>query len=456
MKHKSTFDSRDKESTLGFLSEVIEMSSASRTEVLLEAGKESLTRFAGNRIHQNVCESDAKLSIRTIQGGCIGYATTNRFDKNSLRKALDWALDIAKSGRIKAEPDGFAAFADFGKSGKYRKIENHYSSTAEFSPGERAGIVAALTEECSESGAEAAGAISNSEDVLAIANSEGLRAYHARTDSNFTATVSAAGATGWCDSSATDVSNLDTPAMGALALERALAGKNPTKLKPGRYTVILEEAAVKDFLDFLNWLGFGAQAFEEGRSYMCGKLGDKITGGNITVGDDAFHPLGAGAPFDYEGVPKEPVTFIENGIARGVAYDRAYAARAGRNSTGHALPARAAVGPFPLNIVMQPGDADATEMINSVQRGLLVSRFWYCRVVDPSKTLMTGQTRDGTFLIEDGEIVRGVRDMRFNENILESFARAEMISKTARRIGTSIVPSMKIADFNFTETVGES
>lgn len=443
------FDYRDRESTLEFLAAVIKMSPARQTEVSLEAGKESLTRFAGNQIHQNVSGTDAKLTIRSIEDGHIGCAATNRFDWDSLRNALEWARGIARSGRIKAEP------AEFAGPQEYDATDNFSDATARFSHAERADVVGKLVEECSHKEAEAAGAVSNSEGFLAIANSNGLRAYHAHTDSNFTATVSVGERTGWCDSYAVDASGLEADKMGAIALERAVAGKNPRKIEPGRYTVILEEAPVKDFLDFLNWLGFGAQSFEEGRSYMCGKLGEKITGDNITISDDAFQPLGTGIPFDFEGMPRRPVTFIENGIARGVVYDRAYAARAGRESTGHALPTRFTYGPLPLNVTMEPGESDAEEMLRSVKKGLLVSRFWYCRVVDPAKTLMTGQTRDGTFLIEDGRIVVGVRDMRFNENILEAFSRAELISGNVRRIGTSIVPAMKIADFRFTETVGE-
>ena len=443
------FDFRERESTLDFLGKALEMSSAAQTEVSLEAGKESLTRFAGNQIHQNVSESNAKLSIRSIEDGHIGFAATNRIDTDSLRQALDWAHSVARSQRIVAGP------AEFAGPQKYSQIDNFSSQTAEFSPVERAEIVGRLIEECSPHGAEAAGAISNSEDVFATANSNGLHAYHARTDANFTATVLADKSTGWCDTYAVDASKLEASAQGSIALERAIAGKNRRKIEPGKYTVILEEAPVKDFLDFLNWLGFGAQAFEEGRSYMCGKLGKKITGENISIADDAFQPLGTGIPFDFEGMPKQRVSLIENGIARGVVYDRAFAARAKRSSTGHALPSRFTYGPLALSVTMQPGDSDVDEMIRSVKRGLLVSRFWYCRVVDPAKTLMTGQTRDGTFLIEDGKIAGGVQDMRFNESILDAFSRAKLISKTVRRIGTSIVPAMKIDDFRFTETVGE-
>jgi PmbA protein len=443
------FDSRDRKSTIEFLEKVLDMSPSLHTEVVLRGGGSSLTRFARNEIHQNVSESDSTLSIRLIEDGHIGSATINCLDGKKIRRTLDWIHDVVRSGRLQAEPASFADPSD------YESIENHFNATAELSPQERAGMAGSLIGECAGKGAEAAGAVSNEETILAIANSNGLRAYHALTDANFTATASIDGSTGWCNCYATDASMLDAESMGRLALDRALAGRNPRKVDPGKYTVILEEAAVKDFLDFLCWLGFGAQAFEDGRSFMCDKIGKKITGANITIVDDAFDSRGAGVPFDYEGVPKEQVVLIEDGIAREVVYDRMYAFRAGRSSTGHALPAGFTYGALPLDMVMRPGEADTSQMIRSIKRGLLVSRFWYCRVVDPAKTLLTGQTRDGTFLIEDGEIVGGVNDMRFNENILEAFSRAEMISKDVRRIDSTLAPAMKIVDFRFTEAVGE-
>jgi PmbA protein len=449
MANEIPFERHNRDSTFSFLEKILDMSRTSQTEVFLEAESSSLTRFAGNHIHQNVRQSDCQLSIRVIEDGHIGHASSNHFDTASLRETLDWAAHVARSGRMKAEPTEFAG------PHEYIPIDNHSRKTEEFSALERAEMARRLIDECSSKGAEAAGAVSNSDSALAIANSNGLRAYHALTDANFTATVSMNGSTGWCNSDSTDVSALEADAMGKRALERAIAGQNPRKLKPGLYTVILEEAPVRDFLDFLAWLGFGAQSFEEGRSFMCGKIDKKITGDSITIADDAFDSHNAGVPFDYEGIPKERVVLIEKGIARAVVYDRAYAARAGKSSTGHALPPQLTYGPLPLNIVMSPGKSDTEQMLRSVKRGLLVSRFWYCRVVDPARTLLTGQTRDGTFLIEDGEIISGVRDMRFNESILESFSRAEMISQTARRVGSTITPVVKIPDFRFTERVGE-
>jgi predicted Zn-dependent protease len=447
MANEIQFDRTSRDSTLSFIERVLGMSPASQTEAMIEGDTSALTRFAGNRIHQNVNESNCRLSIRAIENACIGYASTNRLDAASLRNALTWAADVARSGRIPAEP------AELAGPRQYRRI-NGRSTVTDSTPRDRADMVRVLVEECASHDAEAAGAVSASETVFALANSKGLRAYDKHTDANFTATVLADGSTGWCDCCAAEASELDAEERGRRALDRALKGRNPRTLEPGKYTVILEEAPVKDLLDFLGWLGFGAQAFEEGRSFMCGKIGERITGENITITDDAYHPLAAGIPFDFEGVPRQRVPLIENGIARAVVYDRAYATRAKHASTGHALPARYPYGPLPLNVTMQPGTAETEQMIRSVKRGLLITRFWYCRVVDPAKTLITGQTRDGTLLIEDGEIVCGVRDMRFNENILEAFARAEAISRDVRRVESTIAPTMKIEEFRFTETVG--
>jgi PmbA protein len=447
--NEPAFDLRSESSTLHFLESVLELSQAKQTEILLEAGKSALTRFARNQIHQNMSSRDMRLSVRIVEGQGIGFAATNRFDRGSLEQALEWARLVARSGRIPAQP------SELPGPQKYAEIKNFFDQTATFSPANRAQLAQQLIEKSAAKNAEAAGAVSNSFDTIAIVNSRDLRAFHSLTNADFTATVSADNSTGWCDCTAANVAALDVKDRSERALERARASRNPRKIEPGPYTVILEEAAVKEFLDFLAWLGFGAQSFEEGRSFMCGKIGQKITGENITIADDAFDPLGSGLPFDYEGMPKQRVVLIENGIARGVVHDRASAARTGAASTGHALPPGFTYGPLPLNTVMSCGKHTYQQMLESVDRGLLVTRFWYCRVVDPAETLLTGQTRDGTFLIENGKIVSAVRDMRFNQSVLEAFARAEMISASLRRVESTLAPIMKIADFRFTETVGE-
>ncbi len=449
MADRLNLEPHQKDSGQHVLERILELSPAQQTEILLDMDTSALTRFAGNQIHQNMSSRDCRLFIRATEDGGVGFSSTNLLDPDSIRQALDSAYQVARSKRIPAEPP------DLPEPQQYDNLHNYFAATAQFSAQQRAEMARAIIERAAAKGAEAAGAVSNSIESFALANSKGLRAFHTVTDADFTATVSADGSTGWCDCASADVTALDVNERGSRALARALASRKPRKLEPGRYTVILEEAAVKEFLDFLAWLGFGAQSFEEGRSFMCGKIGTRITGQNITITDDAYHPGGAGIPFDYEGMPRRRVVLVENGVARSVVHDRASAARLGASSTGHALPPGFTYGPLPLNIVMKAGNDDFQHMLKSVERGLLITRFWYCRVVDPAKTLLTGQTRDGTFLIENGEIVCGINDMRFNESVLESFARAEMVANRLRRVESSFVPSLKITDFRFTETVGE-
>jgi len=274
------FRPHEKERALDLLERILRLSPAQQTELVLDMETAALTRFAGNQIHQNMNSRDCRLSIRAIENGRQGFASTNHFDTDSLKQALEYALQVARSGKIPVEP------TELPGPQQYDDIQNYHEETARLSAEERADMARKLIDNASARGAEAAGAVSNSTQSFAIANSAGLRAFHKVTDVDFTATVSAETSTGWCDCTSADFGALDAEERGNMAIERALAARNPRKLEPGRYTVILEEAAVKEFLDFLAWLGFGAQSFEEGRSFMCGKIGKKITGDNITIADD--------------------------------------------------------------------------------------------------------------------------------------------------------------------------
>jgi predicted Zn-dependent protease len=207
----------------------------------------------------------------------------------------------------------------------------------------------------------------------------------------------------------------------------------------------------------LSRLGFGALAVQEGRSFMGRRFGEQITGDNITIWDDGHDARGLMLPFDFEGVPKQRVTFVENGVARGVAYDSFTAGREeGKTSTGHSLPAPNAFGPMPVNLFMGPGKASKEQMLASTDRGIWVTRFHYTNPVHPLRTVLTGMTRDGTFLIEDGQIARPLQNLRFTQSILEAFSRAEMLGSELKLVkagwGAACVPAAKILDFGFTGT----
>jgi predicted Zn-dependent protease len=263
---------------------------------------------------------------------------------------------------------------------------------------------------------------------------------------------------GYASALALDVDDLDFEAIGREAVEKCLHSQNPRGLEPGEYTVILEPYAVEDFLLMMAYTGFGAVAMQEGRSFMAGKLGEKIVDPRVSIWDDGLSPDGIPWPFDFEGVPKQRVDLIESGVARGVVYDSYRAGKEeGKASTGHALPAPNSFGPFPANAFFAPGDATLEEMIASTERGIYVTRFHYTRPVEPTKVVITGMTRDGTFLIENGEIAYPVKNLRFTQSYLEALNEVAMIGTEPRllagmalEISRNSVPALKLNKFAFT------
>ncbi|MDP3017191.1 MAG: metallopeptidase TldD-related protein, partial [Deltaproteobacteria bacterium] len=243
------------------------------------------------------------------------------------------------------------------------------------------------------------------------------------------------------------------------AIEKALRGE-PVQIEPGEYEVILEPYAVSELLSFLGYLGFHALAVQEGRSFFCNEFGKKLVDSGVTIYDDGLDPEGLQIPFDFEGIPKQRVTFFEEGVAKGVTYDSFTGNREGKNSTGHGLIAPNTEGPIPINLFMQGGESSLEEMVRSVRKGIYVTRFHYTNVVEPMKAVLTGMTRDGTFLIEEGEIKKPIKNLRFTESVLRAFSRVSAVSRArricsegtvySRRFITGVVaPAIKVDGFNF-------
>jgi predicted Zn-dependent protease len=226
-------------------------------------------------------------------------------------------------------------------------------------------------------------------------------------------------------------------------------------MPPGAYVVVLEPAAVTDILEFMAWFGFGGLGFVEGRTFMAGKLGQKVLGDNITILDDAYHSLQQGLPFDFEGLPRQRLTLVENGVAKAVVHDRVTARRAQTQTTGHALPQPSAEGPYPLDLVLSSGNSSVEEMISSTERGILVTRFHYTNLVEPMDLVLTGMTRDGTFLIEKGKVAAPLKNLRFTQSVVEALREVELISREQKTThsdwgpGSYTAPALKIRRFNF-------
>jgi predicted Zn-dependent protease len=429
---------------------VLKRCSSQHAEVIFQESDEALTRFANNRIHQNVRARRRLITLRLFDGRRAGVSTTSLLDDPGIDDLVRRAAEIA---RLSPEnPD----FGDLPEPGSYRALEGFVEGTAECSADQRAAKVAQVVEPVKREGLEVAGALTTASKSVAVANSRGVFAHHPSTYSQFTCTALGEDSSGWVDAHSRDVDSIDTAALGRRAIEKTLRSARPIAVPAGKYTVVLEPNAVAELVAFLGWLGFGAQSYQEGQSFLNGRLGQKVTGENITLVDDAFDPGSLGRPFDFEGVPKGRVNLVENGVAKELVYDTVTARKDGVKSTGHALPPPSPDGPLPFDIVLGAGESSLDELIAATENGILVTRFWYNRVVDPRNTVITGMTRDGTFLIENGKVTKGIRNMRFNESVLDVLARAEKIGMPAvptvfdYTYNCVVAPPVQIRGFNFT------
>jgi predicted Zn-dependent protease len=297
------------------------------------------------------------------------------------------------------------------------------------------------------------GSFATDAEAVAVANSRGIRAAERRTTSQLlTVTMGPDDGTGYAEQCAIDATTIDAAAIGREAAERARASVNPVTVDPGDYPVVLHQYAVVDLLDMLGYLGFSGLAVQEDRSFW--EAGKRVASPLVTVVDDGLDPAGLPMGFDAEGVPKQRLALLEAGVCRDIAFDQQTAARVGRPSTGHGLPAPNPYGPFPTNMVMAPGDASFDELVGGLDRGLLVTRFHYTNPVHGKRVIITGMTRDGTFLVEGGKIVGPVRNLRFTMSYLDALANVEAVSRERRCIrgflGGSVVPALRLSSFSFT------
>jgi len=426
---------------------ILARSTADQTEVVILAGDQALTRFANSTIHQNVYETDASVRIRVVLGKRIGVAGTNNLSDQALAEAVEHALAIA---RFQPEnPD----FQSLPGPLPIQTVTAFSEATAGCTPEQRARGAGAICLQARAKGVVASGALTTAVLEAAVANSLGTFAYFSTTKADINTVIMSDNSAGYAAAQALDINDLDFEAIGAEAVDKCLRSRNPQSLEPGQYPVILEPYAVEDFIQMMSYLGFSAVAMQEGRSFMVGKIGQQIVDPRVSIWDDGLDQTGLPQPFDFEGVPKKRVELITNGVAKGVVYDSYAAGKEGKQSTGHALPAPNTFGPFPLNSFFAPGDATVEEMIKSTKRGLYVTRFHYTRPVEPTKVVITGMTRDGTFLIENGEIAYPVKNLRFTQSYLEALNAVEAIGKKLRLLegfGTTSVPALKLSAFTFT------
>jgi len=445
-------------------------SSADEVEVLLSGGKFALTRFANNIIHQNVADENHLVSVRTVFGGRTARASTNKFNDDSLRRVVESSEALAKVQHPDPDllpmPDTRESTGRADSSVRTQLPSRHFAATAAITPQLRADSVKKIVNVAQEHKLTTAGIFSSSESVEGIFNSRGLSDWHTQTLAEVSITMLGADSSGWQKANSPDVTNLDPLALAEIAAKKALDSAHPAEIPAGKYTVILEPAAVLDIVGFMFWDYSGTAILDE-RSFLTGRIGSQLFGENITIWDDVTHPLQNGSPFDGEGMRRLRVPLVENGVVKRVVYARGTAARMKMSEykdkvgpvepTGHGFTLPNETGEMPLNIVFAAPQNPQTlaQMIASTERGVLVTRLWYIREVDPYEKIVTGMTRDGTFLVENGKVQRGLRNFRFNQSLIHMLAGVEAMSVPVRSCGEEsfdmVVPAMKVRDFNFTE-----
>ena len=462
-----------KEQAADIFDRIRRFSSADEVEAIFTSSHFALTRFANNTIHQNVEEENSIVSIRTNFAGRTARATANQFDDGSLRRAVVASENLA---RVQAADPELLSMptAEEANSGHENVGDTRFfAETAAITPAHRAEVVKSIVSIAGKHKLTTAGIYSTSESREGIFNSRGLANWHHQSLAEISITMLAEDSSGWQKLNSLDVRNLDPARLAETAAQKAVESAHPREIAPGKYTVILEPAAVLDIVGFMFW-DYSGVAILDQRSFLNDRIGTRLFGENINICDDAAHPLQAGSPFDGEGMRRHRVQLVENGVVKRVVYARStaqkmknseYAGKVGPiEPTGHGFPLPNEMGEMPLNIVFEVPDKvfgepekpkSVEEMIASTERGVLVTRLWYIREVDPYEKIVTGMTRDGTFLVENGKVQGGLRNFRFNESLISMLSNVEAMSVPVRASGEEsfdmVVPAMKVKEFNFTE-----
>ena len=413
------------------LQQALSYQQADHLQVSLHGEVDANTRFANNTITQNTAQKDAALGVTAAFGQQVGHANTNRLDRDSLREVVQRAEQIAQSTAPDTEylpPVGPQSYLD---------IDAYDHATAEVTPQARAEMIQKAIQKCEVQGLDLAGHFSTGWRFSAIANSNAVMAYHRQSSASYTNTVMSPTSSGWAEVVSERLEQIQPLEAVDIACQKAKTSQSPRDIEPGQYTVILEPSAVSGVLGPL-FYSLEAKAADEGRSAFSNKEGEQIGTSAVDLYSQPDHTGCPTRPFFGNGLPTDQVYWLKSGKLENLSYSRYWASRTGHAHTGS-----------PTNMVMSGDDNTLQQMIASVEQGLLVTRFWYIRFVDPMKLLMTGMTRDGLFWIENGQICYGVKNLRFNESPLHVLANIEMMGQPCRTGGSAYVPPLKVQNFTF-------
>ena len=416
-------------------------------DIYVTATTQALTRFANNRIHQNVYHDDAVAHVRIAYQKRQGRAVTNNLSPDGLRSAVLQAREHA--GLMPEDPD----FPGLPDAPRAVSVDAYDEATAGAGPEHRAAAVGMVCRKAADAGLEAAGFYRTGVTELAVFSTRGRHCYHAGTFAGLLITARSEDSAGWPKGGGWRIDAFDPEALADEAIDKAVRGRNPQNLEPGEYPVVLEHYAVDDMLEALSFYGMGAHMVQDGRSWMNDLIGQPAMSPLVSIWDDGLAPSGWPVPFDAEGVPRQRVDIVTDGVVQGPVHNSYTAAKAGVASTGHQRGATG--GPTATNLFMRPGDQTTEQLIASVGRGLYITRFYYTRLAHNRGCVMTGMTRDGTFLIENGAITTPVKNLRFTQSYVDALAGCQALSDTAHlnlnEAGVAMhVPAALLASWRFT------
>ena len=405
------------------LREALSTVPADEADIHVHRRRAAITRYSHSSIHQNAVSDETHATVRAIVGQAVGIVTTNSLAPSDLRRALGDAASLARASRPDKEWPGVADPEPIAATSSFH--EETAATSAEAQAQWIGAVCAAVP-----GGMRAAGTSQIEVTEDAVANTRGVAAYAPATMAYLRALVLSDTyvGSGYSEELSMRSDALHPEVIAARAAEKCALDRDRTQLEPGDYEAVFEELAVAEVLRIMSLTGLGGQTVREGRSFMAGRIGERVTGENFTLLDHATDARTISVPFDVEGTPKQKVTLVERGVARGPVYDRTSAKAMGTRSTGHAAdPSRYAAGGHAGHLAMAGGPATREQLIGAVQRGILITRFHYTNTPDPRAATMTGTTRDGTFLIENGKIARALANVRYTMSALDLFAGIDLL-----------------------------
>lgn len=426
----------------GLLENIIAQNPGKELEVGISSRETGSTRFADNAITTNGVYNELNLYVAVTKGKKRGIALVNELSRDKINEAVaraDTLADVA--------PENSELMPSLGPQ-TYPKIPPvYYQKSADFSPGERADAILAVVEKAKKNNVTAAGFFETGSNASGSLNSKGLYYFLTASRAYYSNTIRSEGGSGWASADDENVEKVSTEGLSDRALRKALDSRKAKPLAPGKYTVILEPAAAADMVWFLLY-NFSAREADEGRTFLSlgegkNRLGETLVSPKITIFSDPAFPEIPAFPIGEDGLPQSKTAWVEKGVVRNLSYTRFWAQKMNKEPVG-----------FPPNIIMEGENHTLEDLIQSTKKGVLVSRFWYIRDLNPMILLLTGLTRDGTFLIENGKISHPVNNFRFNESPVNVLKNVEMMSRPVRAVGgevgqSAFVPALKVRDFNF-------